>query len=451
MKRTQTSKREINGVKSQNLLTRGEYYPPIKKAKLQPTFPYVSGVKRFRAEAKKMKNVILLSLANTPNLLAEQASAFLQDRFGPEQGTRHVFIPGRVNLIGEHIDYHNLPVLPMAIRRGICIAFHPRPDSTVRAVSISEKTESVFDLFCNERANPGSWINYLLAAKKVAQDGWKIKTGVDAAIASDLPSAAGLSSSSALLVGFTIALLRANGIEPSIPELMSVLPEGEQFVGTRGGGMDHAAVLAGHPGCALLVSFSPLHLSPVPVPPDWRFLVAHSLTTAEKAGAVLAKYNALRTAGTSALEKLHLPSYAAALEVHECLPLSELNETERMTFLHVCQEARRVSRAVEALRSSDFARFGQLLNQSHHSLRDQLHISNAAVDTLVETALQSGAVGARMTGAGFGGCVIALCHARNVDRVQDALRERYYAKRLSQFDPNNHLFSAEPSAGALIE
>jgi galactokinase len=392
-----------------------------------------------------------LSLANIPSFLAEQASASLQEHFGPGEEIRHVFVPGRVNLIGEHIDYYNLAVLPMAIGRGIYITYRPRPDATVRAVSTSENTASVFHLSDNEGAKPGSWINYLLAAKIVAQDGWKITNGIDAAIASNLPSAAGLSSSSALLVGFTVALLRANGIEPSIPGLMRVLPEGEQFVGTRGGGMDHAAVLAGHPGCALHISFSPLRLSPVPIPQDWRFLVAHSLTTAEKSGAVREKYNALRVAGTGALEKLGLPSYAAVLEPDALPSLSKLNEMERKVFCHVWEEARRVQHAVEALQSRDFAQFGLLLNKSHRSLRDQLHISNAAVDTLVETALDSGAAGARMTGAGFGGCVIALCHARNIDSVRNALRKRYYAKQLNQFDPGNHLFIAEPSAGALIE
>jgi galactokinase len=122
-----------------------------------------------------------------------------------------------------------------------------------------------------------------------------------------------------------------------------------------------------------------------------------------------------------------------------------------MVFLHVCREAQRVNQATEALQANDLERFGLLLNQSHESLRDQLHISNGAVDTLVEAALQAGAVGARMTGAGFGGCVIALCHSRNVAEVQDALRERYYAKQSKPFDPNNHLFIAEPSAGGLIE
>ena len=390
-------------------------------------------------------------MTNIRSFLAEQASALLQERFGPGQGTRDIFVPGRVNLIGEHIDYHNLAVLPMAIGRGTCIVYRPSPDSTVRAVSTSEKTESVFDLSSHERAKAGSWTNYLLAAKMIAQDGWQIKTGIDAAISSNLPPAAGLSSSSALLVGFSIALLRANGIEPSVRELMDVLPEGEQFVGTRGGGMDHAAVLAAHPGCALSINFSPLRLSPIPIPPGWRFLVAHSLTTAEKSGAMREKFNALRIAGASALRKLGMPSYAAALKFYEEVPLDQLDEGERRVFRHVCEEGRRVDQAIDALQTNDFARFGRLLRQSHESLRDQLRISNAAVDTLVETALQAGAGGARMTGAGFGGCVIILCCPHKVEQVQAALRERYYAKQLNRFDPDNHLFIAEPSAGALID
>ena len=380
-----------------------------------------------------------------------QASALLQDHFGPGQGIGTVFVPGRVNLIGEHIDYHNLSVLPMAIGRGVRIAYRRSPNSVIRAFSASENSGCAFHLTELEMAAPGSWINYLLAAKAVAQEGWKIRNGIDATITSDLPSAAGLSSSSALLAGFAIALLRANSIEPSIEQLMAVLPEGEQLVGTRGGGMDHATVLAGRRGCALYISFSPLRLAPVPIPANWRFLVAHSLTTAEKSGSVREKYNGLRVAGMGALQKLHLPSYAAALEKGESFLTENLSEVERKVFDHVYEEARRVQDAVAALQTNNFARFGLLLNESHASLRDGLRISNDSVDTLVETALQAGAEGARMTGAGFGGCVIALCQARNIDSVQNALRQRYYAKQLDKFDPNNHLFVAEPSAGALIE
>ena len=119
----------------------------------------------------------------------------------------------------------------------------------------------------------GDWSNYIKAAIKAVRTRWDISHGIEAKVTSDLPAAAGLSSSSALLTGFTIALLRANGIEPGVAELMEVLPDGEQFVGTRGGGMDHAAVLASRTGCALLVEFAPLRLVDVPIPDSWSFIV----------------------------------------------------------------------------------------------------------------------------------------------------------------------------------
>ncbi len=143
---------------------------------------------------------------------------------------------------------------------------------------------------------PGDWGNYLVAAIRMVEARWPVSRGIDAAITSDLPSAAGLSSSSALLTGFALALLHANAIYPTVEELMEVLPEGEQFVGTRGGGMDHAAVLASQAGCALLVRFAQLSLTPIRIPPEWAFLVAHSLTTAEKSGSAKLEYNARRTA-----------------------------------------------------------------------------------------------------------------------------------------------------------
>ena len=128
--------------------------------------------------------------------------------------------------------------------------------------------------------------------------------GIDATVEADLPPAAGLSSSTALLVAFTLALLDANHHTPSFEQLMEVLPDGEQFVGTRGGGMDHAAVLGSRAGCASLIHFNPLSLRPIPVPAGWGFVVAHCLQTAEKSGAARQHYNARRTAGAHALERL---------------------------------------------------------------------------------------------------------------------------------------------------
>ena len=176
--------------------------------------------------------------------------------------------PGRVNLIGEHIDYHGLPVLPIAIRRRVRVAFRPRADRTVRAVSAGygpREFEWTPDLA--PRA-AGDWENYLRAAARVV-DSLRLRPaascrGVDAAVVSDLPAAAGLSSSSALIVAFTLALLAANRLHAGFEELMEVLPEGEQFVGTRGGGMDHAAALASRVGCASLIGFEPLSGRPPP-------------------------------------------------------------------------------------------------------------------------------------------------------------------------------------------
>jgi galactokinase len=182
-----------------------------------------------------------------------------------------VRVPGRVNLIGEHIDYHNLPVLPMAIGRGIRISFHPREDRLIRAASASFGIREFEWTATLEPGSPGDWANYLKAAAQAVRAHWGLERGIDTTIASDLPPAAGLASSSALLTGFTLVLLRAHGVPASFEELMKVLPEAEHFVGTRGGAMDHAAVLAARPGCALLLRFEPLEVAHIRVPADWAF------------------------------------------------------------------------------------------------------------------------------------------------------------------------------------
>ena len=392
-------------------------------------------------------------LCSVPHLgmsISEQAHALFRDHFG-DADEAIISVPGRVNLIGEHIDYHNLPVLPMAIQRHIAIAFRSRTDLLVRVHS-SNYGAREFALTPSLHPSPlRDWMNYLRAASQAAQSRWKINRGIDAAITSDLPAAAGLSSSSALLAGFTIALLRANEICPALDELMDILPEAEHFVGTRGGGMDHAAVLAAHGGCALLIKFAPFEISHIPVPPGWSFLVAHSLTLAEKSGAIRAEYNARRIAAIQALESLGLPSFRAALDGGSSLSATKaLPEMQQLAFLHVTSEAVRVQQAVAAMRESNLTAFGELLNASHASLRDQLRISSPALDALVEAALEAGAQGARLTGAGFGGCVIILCTAADRDIIQERLIRNFYSKR-SDFDPANHLFEAQPSAGALVD
>lgn len=377
----------------------------------------------------------------------------LTQRYGAGAEPSLVSVPGRVNLIGEHIDYHDLPVMPMAIQRRVRIAFRRRDDRRIRAASGPYGEREFAWKGPLEPAASGDWVNYVKAAAQAIDGKWSAAYGIDAVVDSDLPPAAGLSSSSALLTGFTLALLEANGIKATFDELMEILPEGEYFVGTRGGGMDHAAVLASEAGCALLIRFAPLGVTPVAIPRDWSFLVAHSLTTAEKSGEVRAKYNSRRTQGMAAVERLGFKSYREAVEGStfdqlRVLADQVLKAEERRRFLHVTGEAFRVEEAAAALRAEDAAAFGRLMNASHESARDLLEISNSALDELVEVARDAGAFGARLTGAGFGGCAVAACYTGDRERVAEGIVRGYYAKRPG-FDPKTHLIAADPSAGAL--
>jgi galactokinase len=383
------------------------------------------------------------------------ARALLAETFGTGGDVALISAPGRVNLIGEHIDYHDLPVLPIAIRRSVRVAFRARADHRIRAVSAGGYGVREFDWTADLAPTAaGDWENYLRAAASAVGRKWGTGRGVDAAIVSDLPPAAGLSSSSALLVAFTLSLLRANAAAPPFEELMDVLPEGEQFVGTRGGGMDHAASLASRAGCASLIEFEPLAVRPVPIPPEWAFLVAHSLTMAEKSGNIRQRYNACRAAGTAALQRLGFSSYRQAIEGGTLVELEERaarnlsDADERATFLHVVSEAVRVREAVAAMEQRDAAAFGSLLVASHASLRDRLGVSSATLDRLVDAAMDSGALGARLTGAGFGGCAVVFCRRSEQPGVRRGLIQRYYAES-AQFDERMHLIDAEPGPGAL--
>ncbi|HVX65859.1 MAG TPA: galactokinase family protein, partial [Bryobacteraceae bacterium] len=141
--------------------------------------------------------------------------ALLTHHFGAEPAARTIAVPGRVNLIGEHVDYHNLPVLPMALERRVRIAYRGRPDCRIRAASAGFGEREFEWARVLEPSDSGDWINYLKAAAQAVAARWKVSHGIDAAIVSDLPPAAGLSSSTALLTGFTLALLEANGVRAS--------------------------------------------------------------------------------------------------------------------------------------------------------------------------------------------------------------------------------------------
>ena len=377
--------------------------------------------------------------------------------------------PGRVNLIGEHTDYNGLPVLPIAIDRAIRIDFRLVGEAMVRLDSpVARFAPFAFQLKRPiEAADQGDWSNYVRAAALgLLEHGVELRRGIEGTVTGDVPIASGLSSSSALVVASALALLKANGVEVgggaagmdgaiSRIELAALMARAERFVGLQGGGMDQAACLCGVEGHALRIEFEPPRVTPVAVPEGWRWVVASSLQRAEKSAGAREAYNERATQCREALDGV------GGLTYRELVANSDLDGVLRRAdrvlapmlfkrFRHVVTEGRRVALAEEAMRNGHVGRFGELMVGSHESLRDDYEVSTTDLDEMVEIALRAGAAGARLTGAGFGGCVVALCDESSVAPVMDALAERFYAPRLEAPPGRDVMFVVRAGGGAGI-
>ncbi len=391
------------------------------------------------------------------------------------------FAPGRVNLIGEHTDYNGLPVFPIAIDRGVHIEFRVTDDGVVRLRSPLAR----FDPFAFqlkrpiEAAEQGDWSNYVRAAARgLLEHGVRLRRGIAGTVTGDVPIASGLSSSSALVVASALALLKANGVAVggarpagslagqaaravSPLELAALMARAERFVGLEGGGMDQAACLHGREGHALRIEFEPLRVTPVAVPEGWRWVVASSLVRAEKSGGARAAYNerarqcreALGVMGRSTVAP---PTYRDLAAVDDLGGL--LRHARRALapvlfrrFRHVVTEGRRVALAEVAMRDGDRRRFGDLMVRSHESLRDDYEVSTGELDAIVQVAVGAGAAGARLTGAGFGGCAVVLCDDATVGPVMEALAARFYAPRLGRPPTRDMMFAVKAGGGAGVE
>ena len=377
--------------------------------------------------------------------------------------------PGRVNLIGEHTDYNGLPVFPMALQKDVRIHFRSRSDDTVRILNLDDEfSPRIFRLEETIPAeSPGDWGNYLKAPCQALVDRYGRLRGLDALVSSTLPVASGLSSSSALVIALARALLQVNGLEVPVLELAREMALAEQYTGTRGGGMDQAISLGAREGHASRIEFEPLRLYESRIPRGWCFVVAHTLVRAEKSGAAQAAYNARRRDCSEALEEMNTilareaggggpaltyPELLTVMPVGDLVELASrrLSDTTFRRFRHVVREAVRVYEAEEAMRRGDLLTFGLLMDASHESLRDDYQVSSPELDRLVDLARRGGAAGARLTGAGFGGCAVALTGEEHLDQVLGTLEDRFYRSRAPGLDVAEVLFVARPAGGASV-
>ena len=396
--------------------------------------------------------------------------AAFAERYG-RPPTVLVRAPGRVNLIGEHTDYNGLPVLPCAIDRDVRVAAAPRDDREVRVASLSPR-------FAPRRytlqapiapAGAGDWSNYHRAAAQGLLDrfGGAALRGGEFLIDGDVPPGAGLSSSSALVVGSMLALLAVDGREMAPNHLAELAASAERYVGTESGGMDQAVCALAQAGHALRIDFDPLRTRAVAVPAGAALVVCHSLVDAEKSGAARDAYNqrvrecarACRVldpiVGGGPLVNLgelrrrfpqrSLGEWAARFAAVEPPPDPVLVRRVR----HVLSEAERVDGAELALSAGDLPTLGALMNASHASCRDDYEVSCSELEALVAAARDAGALGARLTGAGFGGCTINLVPAAHASAFVATMERTFYRGRSGAAE-REHCFVVTPSAGASV-
>jgi len=388
------------------------------------------------------------------------------DEFARRFGGAPAFVvraPGRVNLIGEHTDYNDGFVLPMAIDRAVWIALRPRCDRHVLAHSLDLAQTAVFSLDCLERGGRG-WDEYLKGVAWALQGAGYRLQGWEGVIAGDVPIGAGLASSAALEMAAARAFSGVSGFAWS-PTAMAQLGQRAEnrWVGVNCGIMDQMISAGGKVGHALLIDCRTLESEPVPLPPGTVVVV---LDTSTRRGLVDSAYNerraqceaAARAFGVAALRDVSVDQLTAAsgrpalgfaspFAPLEDMLIPGLEEATYRRARHVVTENARTLAAAEAMRRHDAVELGRLMVASHESLRDDFQVSSAELNAMVACAsLETGCYGARMTGAGFGGCAVALARSD----VAQALAERVAACYQMATGISASVFLCEATNGAEV-
>jgi galactokinase len=338
--------------------------------------------------------------------------------------------PGRVNLIGEHTDYNDGFVLPMAIDRAVWIALRPRGDERVVGHSLDLDQTVVFsleDVTRGRRTDRASgWGEYLKGVAWALQEAGYSLQGWEGVVAGDVPIGAGLSSSAALEMATAQAFATTSGFAWDPPTMAKLGQRAEnKWVGVNCGIMDQMISAAGMAGHALLIDCRSLETEVVPLPPDTAVIV---LDTATRRGLCDSAYNerraqceaAARFFGVAALRDVTLDQF--------CSQADQLEDVICRRARHVVTENARTLQAAEVMHRGDAAALGRLMDGSHSSLRDDFEVSCEELDAMVTCAQQQElCFGARMTGGGFGGCAVALVHASAARALAPAIATCYQA------------------------
>lgn len=376
------------------------------------------------------------------HLVQNTTEAFTQ-RFG----SAHEFVvrsPGRVNLIGEHTDYNDGFVMPMAINRHVVMAARPTGNSTLKLHSLDFNDALEIDISHFSKGHFG-WREYVKGVIRGFQkSGFDIQ-GMEAVMCGDIPIGAGLSSSAALELAVAVATCHVSDISLDSKTMARLCRDAENdWVGVQCGIMDQLICSAGVCGHAMLMDCRSLQLTPVPLPEKTTVMILDTTTRRQlKDSSYQERRNQCREAsaamGYDSLRDVSLETFS---RISSILP-----PILKMRARHVVSENQRVLDAAQAMAQGKADELGRLMNRSHRSLQEDYEVSGKALDMIVEAARNSpGCLGARMTGAGFSGCAVALINAERREEFTQSLTRKY--KERSAMDAD--IYACSPQDGAMV-
>jgi len=335
-------------------------------------------------------------------------------RFGDDPQSI-VRAPGRVNLIGEHTDYNDGFVLPLAIDPAIWIAVRARPDRTVRAWSVDFQQTIEFDI---DELSPGAnrthaWGEYVKGVAWALREAGHTLRGWEGTIVGEVPIGAGLSSSAAIEIAAARTFADVSELPWDATAMAQIAQRAEnQWVGLQCGIMDQLASAAGRRDHAILIDCRSLALQPIAIPDALRIVV---LDTGTRRDLTSSAYNERRRECEAAARAYGVPSLRDVRPAQLATRPAGIGAAAFRRARHVVTENARVVQMTAALPKGDLRRVAALMDQSHGSLRDDFEVSSPALDAMVAAAQRAGSFGARMTGAGFGGCAVALVEAAHAE------------------------------------